>query len=929
LVGGRGGPPDSISGCRLTHTTPTLKTIDPKKIAGTSSDYLYRNTDTAIAHTEALMSGRSFTASNGTTVMEALLCDYSTVNMLNDAGTIRWNKAMDRVQTVIEEGDGAELISRRVLSEYRSPHMLARAQPFLRRNRRSTVSHRAAGERQRPLSPSGPPRQLGRPIPLSTATVKTAASRTIRRRKAERVLKNINAGHLACAALGGCDSSEVESVASAMGVTITGFNDEAEEAEGNDPTFNVEPGWSSIPGWMSHQPGCERWPRPAICKQYPPGSGPNRSNWPATSNRADQVHLVPVFSHYDHLQCTQRQIRRNIGLPKLYNGRRWKWLKPGKRYGESLTNGLSGSFHVFYEELSCYSNAHRRRVYGGDDPTRSETGMSFADVIAEKKGILNDIADILNSGQPLPTVRLGSRNDDPKPYDWEKMWTAAADSIQRAGDVRTIRRKERRRLEHEVKLAFTGRPATKKRKARSPDLELHARLNHELTNWNGNVEGSSSEEDEEPPAAARGNADRKRKGRSNASHRADASGPDLSPPSGSNNNNNNNNTTDDIGNTDHTEPKMTSWNSGTQCTSRRMGGGNGHNDASGFSCGGHGCFGRCPACSTTPGSPLHDDWGRVWGGGSFCEAWGGKEQHLTQDPDSGLEIVVVPWPMSTVESATSTVPPIAATSAATSDNSDEAWDAGRRQLTAVDWPRETGGRTSVHASSVGVQPGGSRLPIWTSNPVSQEQVAAECRVESPRPAQASDNRTLQPARPPTTRSATSEAVQLHRETTGEGLQSSEVDIEETRSSSSSGGNSSSSSDDDDTLNIIRERLRESRDEEDNSDGSSSSNRGNRASSTRSAESPGLQSTNHQQGGNASATSSVAQHDGNEIQASDQHLREHYEGDHLVGGSRRSAERGVPTNTSRVNVGGDRQGDETLPIALEFDPGVTSDTSQRL
>ena len=352
-----------------------------------------------------------------------------------------------------------------------------------------------------------------------------------------------------------------------------------------------------------------------------------------------------------------------------------------------------------------------------------------------------------------------------------------------------------------------------------------------------------------------------------------------------------------------------------------MGGGNGHNDASGFSCGGHGCFGRCPACSTTPGSPLHDDWGRVWGGGSYCEAWGGKEQHLTQDPESGLEIAVVPWPKSTVVSATSTVPPIAATSAATSDNSDEAWDAGRRQLTAVDWPRETGGRTSVHASSVGVQPGGSRLPIWTSNPVSQEQVAAECRVESPRPAQASDNRTLQPARLPTTRSAASEAVQLHRETTGEGLQSSEVDIEETRSSSSSGGNSSSSSDDDDTLNIIRERLRESSDEEDNSDGSSSSNRGSRASSTRSAEGPGLQSTNHQQGGNASVTSSVAQHDGNEIQASDQHLREHHEGEYLVGGSRRSAERGVPTNTSRANVGGDRQGDETFSIALEFDPGV--------
>ena len=178
---------------------------------------------------------------------------------------------------------------------------------------------------------------------------------------------------------------------------------------------------------------------------------------------------------------------------------------------------------------------------------------------------------------------------------------------------------------------------------------------------------------------------------------------------------------------------------------------------------------------------------------------------------------------------------------------------------------------------------------WTSNPISQEQVAAECRVASPRPAQASDNRTLQPARLPTTISAASEAVQLRRETTGEGLQSSEVDIEETRSSSSSGGNSSS--DDDDILNIMRERLRESSDEEDNSDGSSSSNRGSRASSTRSAEGPGLQSTNHQQGGNASVTSSVAQHDGNEIQASDQHLREHHEGEYLVGGSRRSAERG--------------------------------------
>jgi hypothetical protein len=132
------------------------------------------------------------------------------------------------------------------------------------------VSHRAERESwQRPLSSSGPPRQLGRPISLSTVTVKTAASRAIRRRNAERVLKNINAGHLACAALGGCDSSEVESVASAMGVTITGFNDEAEEAEGDDPTFNVEPGWSSIPGWMSHQPGCDRWrDRPTASSTY-------------------------------------------------------------------------------------------------------------------------------------------------------------------------------------------------------------------------------------------------------------------------------------------------------------------------------------------------------------------------------------------------------------------------------------------------------------------------------------------------------------------------------------------------------------------------------------------------------------------------------------------------------------------------------------
>jgi hypothetical protein len=64
---------------------------------------------------------------------------------------------------------------------------------------------------------------------------------------------------------------------------------------------------------------------------------------------------------------------------------------------------------------------------------------------------------------------------------------------------------------------------------------------------------------------------------------------------------------------------------------------------------------------------------------------------------------------------------------------------------------------------------------------------------------------------------------------------------------------------------------------------------------------------------------VARNNGNEIHASDQHLREHHEGEYLVGGSRRSAERGVPTNTSRADVGGDRQGDETISIALEFDP----------
>ena len=204
-----------------------------------------------------------------------------------------------------------------------------------------------------------------------------------------------------------------------------------------------------------------------------------------------------------------------------------------------------------------------------------------------------------------------------------------------------------------------------------------------------------------------------------------------------------------------------------------------------------------------------------------------------------------------------------------------------------------------------MQPGGSRLPIWTRTPDSQEQVAAEYRIESPRPAQASDNSVRQSAHLPTTRSAAHGADQLQRAATGAESQISEVDIDETRNNSSSGSNSSSS-EDDDTFNIIRERLKESSDDEEEVDTNSSSRSGrsSQVSSTRSAEDLGLQSTNLQQGGNASATSSVAQHD-----------------DNLVGGSRRSAERGVPKYTSRANVGGERQGDETLSIALEFDPGV--------
>jgi hypothetical protein len=78
---------------------------------------------------------------------------------------------------------------------------------------------------------------------------------------------------------------------------------------------------------------------------------------------------------------------------------------------------------------------------------------------------------------------------------------------------------------------------------------------------------------------------------------------------------------------------------------------------------------------------------------------------------------------------------------------------------------------------------------------------------------------------------------------------------------------------------------------------------------------------------AYSAGAMAQHDGNEIQASDQHLREHHEGENLVGGSRRPAERGVPKNTSRANVGGDRQGDETSPLHLSLTR--VFDTSQRL
>ena len=181
----------------------------------------------------------------------------------------------------------------------------------------------------------------------------------------------------------------------------------------------------------------------------------------------------------------------------------------GERYGNLLTNGLSGAQHVFYEELSNYRNFQRLRVYGGDDCSRSEAGTSFEDMskpseVSYARSVTQvkrdeDLVRRLKRAlvQPsLPSVRLGRRGDDPSPADYERMWAARAMSIQRRGDVRTQRRRERKRLVHEVRRAKDGVPQTKKHKARPPDPELYRRLKRQLDGWPEDRDPDDEEEEE-------------------------------------------------------------------------------------------------------------------------------------------------------------------------------------------------------------------------------------------------------------------------------------------------------------------------------------------------------------------------------------------------------------------------------------------------
>jgi hypothetical protein len=229
----------------------------------------------------------------------------------------------------------------------------------------------------------------------------------------------------------------------------------------------------------------------------------------ARAPKAGALIEITAYLHLPNLLSATVSLQRSAGSPIIRNGRKWKGVKMGERYGNLLTNGLSGAQHVFYEELSNYRNFQRLRVYGGDDCSRSEAGTSFEDMskpseVSYARSVTqvkrdDDLVRRLKRAlvQPsLPSVRLGRRGDDPSPADYERMWAARAMSIQRRGDVRTQRRRERKRLVHEVRRAKDGVPQTKKHKARPPDPELYMRLKRQLDGWPEDRDPDDEEEEE-------------------------------------------------------------------------------------------------------------------------------------------------------------------------------------------------------------------------------------------------------------------------------------------------------------------------------------------------------------------------------------------------------------------------------------------------
>ena len=137
--------------------------------------------------------------------------------------------------------------------------------------------------------------------------------------------------------------------------------------------------------------------------------------------------------------------------------------------------GLAGVHIHQIGHAAGYPAARLRRVYGGHTDDRDERGAG-----SEQEELWSRYFGI-NVGS-LPNVRLGQRTP-PNESDWKRYWDAAAAEPVLLADTLATRRKERRRLYKEWQLAINGKAATKKRKARLPDLLKASVLKHQLDEW--------------------------------------------------------------------------------------------------------------------------------------------------------------------------------------------------------------------------------------------------------------------------------------------------------------------------------------------------------------------------------------------------------------------------------------------------------------